>query len=663
MIKKFKSFDPQEFLNGRNLVKEAVEENDVMNIDPEDIETDIPEDEVIPGKAVYEDPFLLKIANIIKKKLKKANIGRFRIFHDIVYLNNIPGILFNEVEGDKKIVCCRDTHEKSISVFKDFEIGGSNTAVVTYSTKKLGFKDMLDQFIDDLLHPEPVEEAFAGRIGAGYTVDYVKRFERLSDPDKDYVYSFIRDYGKKQATEQYFLLIQDGDPDASRILKAFVDGPLAAKDGQSRYLMDLADAVVSLATGGRVAGSVQKAVDAGVFDNLVSAYKGGGPAIATSAGMSYEVSDAEAEMEARMASAAAKREAAIKEDMENYEETIRGLREVSTAMCHYVRQNGKLDRDDKSVMSRRGVLLTGKGGIGKTYTLKEVLKDEDMVENRDYVWISSDSTTSDALYSTMYEYNGKMIVFDDAPKLFEGDYRVSMWKNALQTDLEDCRLGYPRGESKLNVYNIKRLKGDRQRQYFTEIGRKSIDDKTEFYKKEMKKYGLKYSKLASSGVVSTEGAGEDEIALYMSKIDDAWKDEEENTQPAMPNQFFFRGVVIIISNVEREKFIEQVGRGSWDAISSRFRNFDISPMAESLWGVMKKKIMTEYNDESIPDDMCAIPRGMTEEFIEEVESLISDPRYQGINWRTIRAFGDILRGKPGLRTWKKTLREELSTTK
>ena len=283
-----------------------------------------------------------------------------------------------------------------------------------------------------------------------------------------------------------------------------------------------------------------------------------------------------------------------------------------------------------------------------------------MVLNRDYVWAGSGNSTADSVYQLMYEYNGKLIVFDDSPNLFDGDYRVSMWKNALQTDIEDCLIGYPGKESKLRVYNVRRLKGDRQKQYYTEIGRKSADDKTDFYKKEMKKYSLYYSPSAPGGVASKEDADQELIDLYMSKIDDSWKDEEENTQPSMPNEFIFTGCVVIISNLERDGFINEVGKGNWDAISSRFDNYDISPYSETLWRVMKKKILDEFENKSIPDDKCIIPRDMVEEFIEEVETLLADPNYQSINWRTLTMFHDVLNGAPGRATWKSKLRRELS---
>ena len=203
------------------------------------------------------------------------------------------------------------------------------------------------------------------------------------------------------------------------------------------------------------------------------------------------------------------------------------------------------------------------------------------------------------------------------------------------------------------------IKGDRQKQYFKEIGRKSADDKTDFYKKEMKKYSLYFSAMAPGGVACKEDADQETIDIWMQKIDDEWKDEEENTKPAMPNEFIFKGIVIIISNSDRDAFIDEVGKGNWDAISSRFDNFDMAPLAESIWTVMKKKIMAEYSDTSIPDEYCSIPRDMVEEFNEEVEKLLSQGLH-GITWRTLPLMHDTLNGAPGREIWKRILKRELS---
>ena len=666
MIKRFKNFDAGEFLNKKKALKEAVEpvenEDKTMEI-PEDDPDDIPEDEVIFGTPVYKDPYLLKISHIVGKKLKAAGLGNFGVAYNVVYLNDVPGVRFYEQDGNKSIICCRDTNEKSISIFNNFEVGKENVAIVTYSTKKLGFKDMIDQLVDDLkgdtVNEGVVNEA-SDRYGSGWTAKEVMSFEKLDHDERDFVYSFIRKFGKTTAAAQFLALASSGDPVATRVWKKY-KGTDDVKGGPVKYMMDMANTVVSAANGVKQGGSYQAAVDDRILDNLIADCKGAGPAIVSKSEVSYDTGEEVDEFEVRRAEMEAKHEAEIEEDAKHYEETIGSMKAITEAMCNYVKQNGKLDRDDKSIMSRRGILITGKGGIGKTHSIKEALKEKNMVINRDYVWAGSGCSTADAVYKLMYDFNGKMLVFDDSPKLFDGDYRISMWKNALQTDLEDCLIGYPGKESKLAVYDVRRLKGDRQKKYFTEIGRKSLDDKDEFYKKEMKRYGIKFSGVSGKPVpTASSELSQEEVDEVMLKLDERWKDEEANTKPAMPNEFIFTGLVIIISNYSRDRFIQEVGTGNWDAISSRFTNFDVAPKAESLWRVMKKRILSDYNDKTIDDENCAIPRDMVEEFIAEVESLISNKDYQSINWRTITMFHDILNGAPGRKTWKSTLRDELS---
>ena len=667
MIKKFKNFDVDEFLNKKRALKEAVEsvknEDKTMEV-PDDDPDDIPEDEVIFGTPVYKDQYLLKISHIVGRKLKAAGLGNFGVAYNVVYLNNVPGVRFYETEGTRSIICCRDTNEKFISIFNNFDVGKENVAIVTYSTKKLGFKDMIDQLVDDLkggIVNEGVINEAADRYGSGWTVKEVMSFEKLDHDERDFVYGFIRKFGKTTAAAQFLALASGGDPVATRVWKKY-KGTDDVKGGPVKYMMDMANTVVTAANGVKQGGSYQAAVDDGILDNLIADCKGAGPAIVTKSEVPYDTGEDVDEFEARRAEMEAKHEAEIEEDAKNYEETIGSMKAITEAMCNYVKQNGKLNRDDKSIMSRRGILITGKGGIGKTHSIKEALKEKNMVINRDYVWAGSGCSTADAVYKLMYDFNGKMLVFDDSPKLFDGDYRISMWKNALQTDLEDCLIGYPGKESKLSVYDVRRLKGDRQKKYYTEIGRKSLDDKAEFFKKEMKARGIKYSPTSKDKAVpmaSSDLSPEEADEIY-DKLKERWKEEEANTKPSMPNEFIFTGLVIIISNYSRDRFIQEVGTGNWDAISSRFTNFDVAPKAESLWRVMKKRILNDFNDKSIADENCAIPRDMTEEFIEEVESLISNKDYQSINWRTITMFHDILNGAPGRKTWKSTLRNELS---
>ena len=201
MIKKFKDFDSNEFLVKKSLVKEAIESEDLSIVDSE-IETDIPEEDVIFGKAVYDDPYLLKISRIIWNRLK--NIGEFGIYHDVIYLKGIPGVWFYGIDDNKKnIVCCRDANRKVISVFNEFKLGGTNTAVVTYSTEKFGFKDILDQMIEELKNPGvSVNEELlveAGGFGDGYSDKNIANFRKLNWYDKKYMYDLVASTKKGDA--------------------------------------------------------------------------------------------------------------------------------------------------------------------------------------------------------------------------------------------------------------------------------------------------------------------------------------------------------------------------------------------------------------------------------------------------------------------------------
>ena len=657
MIKKFKNFDADEFINKKKALKEAVEpslEAKKQTMVASKVDPDVNIDDVITGKAFYEDPYLFKIFNIVWKRLK--SIGEFGVYHDIVYLNNVPGIWFYGIDNEKNIVCCRDTNIKTMSIFNDFELGTSNKAVVTYSTEKFGFKDMIDQLIDDLQNSTTVNEELlleAGGFGDGYSEKNIANFNRLNWYDKKYMYDLVASTKKGDAVLKMVAAMNSNDKDVTRILSTFG----SVTRGSCKYIVGLANDVASARYTG-----VNKDMDS-LISEYRSKYTGSGPAIAVTSGTDFVTTDMEEEEEERRKAAKAADEERIRKDREKYMGTMQELKEMTEVMCNYVKQNGILNRDDASAMPKRGIILLGKGGIGKTKTVKTVLKEKNMIKNKDYVWLGSERVTADKLYTLMYKYNGKLIIFDDTGDLFEGKYNGPLWKTALQTDLEDCEIGYPGKESKLNIYDDRVLQ-NRQKRYYVEIGAKSEEDKTIFYKQQMKKYGLRYSKtgIGKARLVSDDpDLTEQDIEYLKKKMDDLWAEESQNVEPAMPKHFYYTGVVIIMSNLDKEDFIDSVGGNrSWGALQSRFVNFNINPYSETLWNVIKEQILDEYNNESLNDDLCMIPRNMTEEFIEEVENLLAEDPCDGFTYRTIAGFSIILRGAPGLRSWKSKLRRELT---
>ena len=676
MIQKFKNFDSSEFIRKKNALKESLV-NESAGETAEELEKsifggipdrtmempkedpNIKDEDVITGTPVYSDKYLVKIAQIINKRFEKMNIGKFVMHYNVIYLDGVPGVCFVGTEGNEfTIVCCRNTNVKTISIFKDFKIGETNKAIVSYSTERVGFSDMLDQLEDDLKTNSEINEGAGNsvRFGDGYSPTNLANLRKMPWGDKAYLYDLVSTNGKAQAKN---IIISKFATDAR--FKSILRSWGTVTQGSAGYLIGciydiMNDRTFKDGTKYADANSDFKALRA----EYLAKYNGSSPAIETAYGVDFEVDDEEADKRAQQAAEEARKaeEERIRLDTEKYLRTIKNLEYTTAAMCNYVKQNGNLDADDKSAMSRRGVLLTGKGGIGKTRTVKTILKDKNMIKNRDYVWIGSESVTADKLYTLMYKYNGKLLIFDDTGDIFEGKYNGPLWKTALQTDLDDCEIGYPGANSKLKFYDD-RILTDRQKRYYAEIGHKSDEDKSIFYKQQMRKRGLRYSKLGKGVVSDDPTLSQADIEFLMGKIDELWKEETQNVQPSMPMHFYYTGVVIIMSNMDRDEFIADMSEKSWKALASRFKNFDINPLAESLWSRIKAMILREYNDETIPDDFCAIPRNMTEDFIRVVEEQIADGKADGLTYRTITAYSVILRGAPGLETWEDDLRYEL----
>lgn len=90
------------------------------------------------------------------------------------------------------------------------------------------------------------------------------------------------------------------------------------------------------------------------------------------------------------------------------------------------------------------VIVSGKGGLGKSYTVKKTLLeygivDYSNVEHYDGIDRSNTFniikgyTTAKALYSTLYKNNGGILVIDDMDSALENDTSISILKSALDS--------------------------------------------------------------------------------------------------------------------------------------------------------------------------------------------------------------------------------------
>ena len=347
----------------------------------------------------------------------------------------------------------------------------------------------------------------------------------------------------------------------------------------------------------------------------------------------------------------------IEQDTEEYKRSMDRIYEMAVSMCRYVKQNGDLNDDDLSALPKRAMIITGKGGIGKSESIRNALNDEGMVEDRDYYNMTSGSTAVQALFKKLYDYNGKLLIFDDSGELFNSTYKLNMWKHALDPDIENAdielsraAIGDKSGDSRMYVPSGK----TRQERYFLEVGHSSIEEKSKFYKKRFDEMEKKYrDETGDRSALSASQRNE-----FYENIDIEWNKHEEEKEPLMPNKFRYKGVVIIISNETRDSFKKEVGVGNWNAIVDRMRSFDLHPMAESIWAVIKEKILKQrdMSESDLPSRMCMIPRDIVDEFIEEVERLLEMPQYREMTWRIVaKDMNRVLNGAKGRAHWKEDL--------
>jgi len=77
------------------------------------------------------------------------------------------------------------------------------------------------------------------------------------------------------------------------------------------------------------------------------------------------------------------------------------------------------------------LIVTGEGGLGKSYSIKNALVDCG-IEEYEYVFFKGYSTAR-GLYNSLYDNNGKVIVFDDCDSVLEDKVAINILKSALDS--------------------------------------------------------------------------------------------------------------------------------------------------------------------------------------------------------------------------------------
>ncbi len=77
------------------------------------------------------------------------------------------------------------------------------------------------------------------------------------------------------------------------------------------------------------------------------------------------------------------------------------------------------------------LIVTGEGGLGKTHAINQAISQACLLPH-DFIFFKGYSTAR-GLYNTLYDNNGKVIVFDDCDSVLEDKVAINILKSALDS--------------------------------------------------------------------------------------------------------------------------------------------------------------------------------------------------------------------------------------
>ena len=102
------------------------------------------------------------------------------------------------------------------------------------------------------------------------------------------------------------------------------------------------------------------------------------------------------------------------------------------------------------------LFISGRAGTGKTYTVLEALKKAGLQDDEDFAYVSGSVSTA-VMYRKLFQFNSKVLVFDDADAVFRDESGRNILKAALDTK-KVRKISYLKMSSKL--YDPKEYEDD-----------------------------------------------------------------------------------------------------------------------------------------------------------------------------------------------------------
>ena len=638
MIKSFKDFDNE--INGQNGNKA----NDYI-YDDEDIVVD---DSIIPD-LISDDRILLKICNILLKRLNdpKNGLDKFTVKPTVIQLNNTPSAYFYNRDKSINIVACRKSTTKYVYLFKEFNIGSTNVADLVLSTNTTGFKEIIDRLIDRILNINTKNTVNEARTSSSKWQEQYATYPAYSDNDVS-MFSKL----SKDSRSSIFALIKERMFGMGQKLNAVA----SAVDNK---IIDELEKIYNSFSSVKFPGSIIRRKLVSAFYN---AYTGKtehedemrflftgteyGPKTSASSTSSEDITE-EKDVSTTSTETLFFDEEKYKDGVEEYNRKMKDIFETACALCNYVKNSGERSpRDRRLTQGKRCLIITGRPGTGKSVSIWNALTKKEMRKNKDYYVFSSGNTAAESLYKAFYNFNGKLLIFDDTADLFNTPYKGTLWQNALNHPVHNAIIASPKKttdeegdpKKKLKTYSTTDL--TRQQRYFLEVGNKSNAIKEEYLKKEREKITVKYKEEKLIDPIEGKLTEADKREIER-RVEKSWNEYSLKIKPAMPDSFNYNGVVVIITNRKRSALRSDPKMGEiWKSIEERAKNFEIDPESEVIWIAIKKKILQQtedFNSGKIKSqEVCMIPPGIANKFIEFVEGIFLTERdYQYMSFRLV----------------------------
>jgi hypothetical protein len=162
-------------------------------------------------------------------------------------------------------------------------------------------------------------------------------------------------------------------------------------------------------------------------------------------------------------------------------------------------------------------IVSGAGGLGKSFSVKNVMKQYGLQHGVDYIQLSGGISAS-SLYRKLFQYHDKVVVLDDADGIFNDAESMNLLK--AMTDTEPKSISWAKQSqdlySVLDGIPIEQLPMDTMEKYFDESGGK-VPTSFLFSGKTLILTNKDVRKLDKEGAVLTRSAGGGPLNLEMSE--------------------------------------------------------------------------------------------------------------------------------------------------